>query len=102
LEDKISFYMIAGKYLVPASVILSHYEDIQKDNNKYIEITSSVKPKNENEFNDEQYWESKGENKYNVKDANNANLLRLLNHDISLRASFSYGNIPNLEKYRLW
>jgi hypothetical protein len=28
LDDKISFYMIGGRYLVPASVILSHYTEI--------------------------------------------------------------------------
>jgi hypothetical protein len=28
LDDKISFYMISGRYLVPASVILSHYAEI--------------------------------------------------------------------------
>ena len=102
LDDKISFYMIGGKYLVPASVILSYYADIQKGNQKYVEITSSTQPKNENEFDDELYWTPKGDNEYSRKKSNEQNMIKLLNHDISLRAQFNYGNIPNLEKYALW
>lgn len=102
LDDKISFYMIGGKYLVPASVILSHYADIQKGNKKYVEVTSSAQPRNENEFNDELYWRPRGDDEYSREKTNEQNMLRLLNHDISLRAQFSYGNIPNLEKYALW
>lgn len=102
LEDKISFYMIGGKYLVPASVILSHYTNIQGDNRKYVEITSSVSPKNENEFKDETYWKPYGDDRYGETNANVQKFNNLLSHDISLRASFNYANIPNLEKYKLW
>ena len=102
LDDKISFYMISGRYLVPASVILSHYADIQKGNTRYVEITSSARPKNEGEFDDEKYWKPKGESEFEREKINETNLLRLLKHDISLRASFNYSNIPNLERYRLW
>lgn len=102
LDDKISFYMIGGRYLVPASVILSHYAEIQNGNKKYITITSSTTPKKETEFDDDKYWHPKGEDDYEIKEANEKNFLRLINHDISLRASFNYGSIPNLEQYRLW
>jgi hypothetical protein len=43
-----------------------------------------------------------GEDKYDREKANETNMLKLLNHDISLRASFNYGNIPNLDDYKLW
>ena len=102
LDDKISFYMIGGKYLVPASEILIHYEKIQHNNKKYIDITSSSKPVTEEEISDEKYWKATGEDEYATKDANKSNLLKMLKHDISLRATFNYGNIPNLDSYALW
>jgi hypothetical protein len=101
LEDKISFYMIGGCYLVPASVILKHYTDIQKGNRSFIDITSKAKPQPEVSFEDKAYWEHNGTNwvptEKNIKAFDN-----LLKHSISFRATFNYGNIPNLEQYRLW
>ena len=101
LTDKISFYMISGCYLVPASVILKHYSEIQKDNKIFTSITSKQVPKSEKEFKIEEYWEA-SDSSFTPTEKNQKTFDNLLSHGISLRANFNYGNIPNLENYRLW
>lgn len=53
IDDNISFYLIAGKYLVPASEILEAAKELQLREN--LEVTSSYKGKS-----DEEYYEKIG------------------------------------------
>lgn len=98
LDDKISFYMISGAYLVPASVILREFSTIRED--QRVIIDSKQTPQDETAIDHHQYWTHNG-NGWEKTEANTKRFENLLKRNITLRANFKYNRIPDLSLYKL-
>lgn len=99
LEDKISFYMIAGSYLVPASVILSNFKDI-RDSQTVIIDPENTSAEFESDISNNLYWEQIGDSSRRTK-KNEEKFENLLKKSITLRANFKYNKIPDLVEYKI-
>lgn len=111
-EDHISFYMIAGKYLVPASVIIDKFADIGGGKSRKGEDLSAFQitgPSSKIFSYGERYTPKEISNKYwippeyQTATVENINTFEsLLSRSITLRANFTPSNLNDLELYNLF
>lgn len=113
LNDSVSFYLIAGRYLVPASVIVAEFSGISGGKSRTGDQLGPITfndPSPAFQFNEDgkvseevrkKYWTKQGESWIPTTD--NSNLFTsLLQKHISIRANFTPSKLPTLNQYALW
>lgn len=113
IKDSNSFYMIAGRYLVPASVIVSEFSGIGGGKSRMGEMLGPITVTGpsptfifdkSNKVSDEVrkiYW--KEEDGFQTPTDENKNLFnQLIKKSVTLRANFTPSKLNNLDQYALW
>ena len=104
VEDTVTFYMIAGRYLVPCSVILEAADKVGL--RQSVQITGPA-GRSDSDFNKmtdprpyEEYWIYLGDGDWKVTDKNKIEFNKLISHSISIKTSFDF--FDEIEKYSLY
>lgn len=104
VEDTVTFYMIAGRYLVPCSVILEAAEKTALKQNITI---SGPQGKSDSDYNKmtnprpyAEYWTYLGDGEWKTTSKNSAEYQKLISSSISIRTAFDF--FDEIEKYSLY
>lgn len=104
VEDTVTFYMIAGRYLVPCSVILEAADKVGLRQSVQITGPASRSDSDFNKSTDprpyEEYWIYLGDGDWKVTDKNKTEFSKLISHSISIKTSFDF--FDEIEKYSLY
>lgn len=104
VEDTVTFYMIAGRYLVPCSVILEAADKVGLRQSVQITGPASRSDSDFNKSTDprpyEEYWIYLGDGDWKVTDKNKTDFNKLISHSISIKTSFDF--FDEIEKYSLY
>lgn len=104
VEDTVTFYMIAGRYLVPCSVILEAADKVGLRQSVQITGPASRSDSDFNKSTDprpyEEYWIYLGDGDWKVTDKNKTEFNKLISHSISIKTSFDF--FDEIEKYSLY